>query len=315
MKNKNSAINRIRTKAVIAVLLAAVMLAACGEEEHSVEVSSSVTEGTRSNESIVLVPEKGGVDICGIDEFAIDYTNASEGYVVATYTGFNDNAMFQITAANSVTYTYYINPGDTVIPLCGGSATYRMVGFEGLGDNQYATLFTEDIDIEISNEFGPFLYPNEYVNFRADSKAVAQAREIASGCTCDLEVIAAMYNFITDNVVYDHEEAETVEKGYLPDVDEVLATKKGICFDYAALLTAMLRSQRIPTKMELGYAGDAYHAWVSTYVEDIGWINGMIQFDGADWTLMDPTFAANTNAKDLKKFIGDGSNYTIKYEY
>lgn len=315
MKSIFSPINRIRAKSVIAALIVVAVLSACGKEEHSVEVSSSVTVGTRSNESVVLEPKKGGTNICGIEDFAIDYTNASEGYLVATYTGQNDNAMFQITAGSAVTYTYYINSGDTVIPLCGGTDTYKLVGFEGIGDNQYATLFTENLDIEVTNEFGPFLYPNEYVKFTADSKAVAKAREIASGCTCDLEVIAAMYNFITDNVTYDHDEAETVEKGYLPDVDEVLATQKGICFDYAALLTAMLRSQRIPTKMELGYAGDAYHAWVSTYVEDIGWINGMIQFDGVDWTLMDPTFAANTNAKDLKKFIGDGSNYTTKYEY
>jgi len=80
-------------------------------------------------------------------------------------------------------------------------------------------------------------------------------------------------------------------------------------------MAAMLRSQRIPTKLEIGYAGDAYHAWVTTYVEDVGWINGIIQFDGNEWTLMDPTFAANADTKTLKKFVGDGSNYTIKYEY
>ena len=41
----------------------------------------------------------------------------------------------------------------------------------------------------------------------------------------------------------------------LPSVDETLKTKKGICFDYAALMTAMLRSQGIPTKLEIGYQG------------------------------------------------------------
>ena len=41
----------------------------------------------------------------------------------------------------------------------------------------------------------------------------------------------------------------------------------------------------------------------------------IIEFDGSSWSLMDPTFAANTNSKDLKKFIGDGSNYVLKYSY
>ena len=131
----------------------------------------------------------------------------------------------------------------------------------------------------------------------------------------DLEVVSEIYNFMIKNVVYDHEEAASVQSGYIPDVDEVLSTKTGICLDYAALMTTMLRSQRIPTRMEIGYAGTAYHAWLSTYIEDVGWVNGMIEFDGTDWSLMDPTFASNMKDKSLKDFIGDGSNYSVKYIY
>ena len=63
----------------------------------------------------------------------------------------------------------------------------------------------------------------------------------------------------------------------LPDIDEVMRRKQGICFDYSSLMAAMLRSQRIPTRLEFGYAGDAYHAWITTYIEDEGWINGIIE--------------------------------------
>ena len=49
--------------------------------------------------------------------------------------------------------------------------------------------------------------------------------------------------------------------------------EKGICFDYAALMTAMLRSQGIPTKLEIGYSGEVYHAWISTYIDEIGWVD------------------------------------------
>ena len=102
---------------------------------------------------------------------------------------------------------------------------------------------------------------------------------------------------------------------YIPNVDEILSKKTGICLDYAAVMASMLRSQKIPTRLEVGYAGEAYHAWISTYVEDQGWINGIIQFDGENWSIMDPTFAANTSEKELKKFIGDGSKYLVKYIY
>jgi len=50
-------------------------------------------------------------------------------------------------------------------------------------------------------------------------------------------------------------------------------------------------------------------------VDEIGWVNGIIEFDGTSWSLMDPTFAANSSESSLKKFIGDGSNYTVKYVY
>ena len=43
--------------------------------------------------------------------------------------------------------------------------------------------------------------------------------------------------------------------------------------------------------------------------------DNIIYFDGYDWKLMDPTFGASSDSKKLKKFIGDGSNYQVKYIY
>ncbi len=98
-------------------------------------------------------------------------------------------------------------------------------------------------------------------------------------------------------------------------MDETLASGTGICFDYAAVMSAMLRSQRIPTKLEVGYSGEAYHAWISTYIADIGWIDKIIEFNGNTWTLMDPTLAASNDRSAVGKYIGDGSNYVVKYSY
>ena len=98
-------------------------------------------------------------------------------------------------------------------------------------------------------------------------------------------------------------------------MDDTLASGTGICFDYAALMTAMLRSQNIPTKLEVGYSGDTYHAWISTYVDDKGWIDNIIEFDGKSWQLLDPTLAASNDKEAVKEYIGDGSNYIVKYTY
>ena len=104
--------------------------------------------------------------------------------------------------------------------------------------------------------------------------------------------------------------------GYLPVLDTVLKEKKGICFDYAALMTAMLRSQEIPCKLVVGYADEVYHAWISVWTEESGWIDGTIFFDGHAWHRMDPTFASSGNRSDsIMNYIGNGANYSAKYLY
>ena len=152
------------------------------------------------------------------------------------------------------------------------------------------------------------------MNFNADTQAVSTASEAVKEARSDLDAVSDIYHFVIENVVYDEEKAETVTSGYLPDVDETLSSGKGICFDYAALTAAMLRSQNIPTRLEIGYAGDIYHAWISVYVDEVGWIDKIIEFSGDGWTRMDPTFASgNDNSEKVLKYIGDGKNYNTQY--
>ena len=50
--------------------------------------------------------------------------------------------------------------------------------------------------------------------------------------------------------------------------------------------------------------------------EKDGWIDGVVYFDGTSWQRMDPTFAANgKQSSEIMRYIGDGSNYTVKYLY
>ena len=80
-------------------------------------------------------------------------------------------------------------------------------------------------------------------------------------------------------------------------------------------MTAMLRSQRIPAKLQVGYAGETYHAWISVYTEEDGWLDNVIQFDGNTWQLLDPTFASNNERSEVAEYVGDGDNYLLKYSY
>lgn len=275
--------------------------------------SSQDPKGSRDNTPVVLTGQADGTVTYGSESVTIDASHISEGYIMVSYTGTNEKVKLQITGPDEVVYTYDLHGDYETFPLTAGSGSYTVGVFENIEGTSYSTLFTQTIDVKIDDEFGPYLYANQYVNFNGDSKVVEKAEELSKPCNDDLEVIEQVYNYMISNFTYDYDKAESVQSGYLPDVDEVFETQTGICFDYAAVMAAMLRSQRIPTRLEVGYAGDVYHAWISTYIEEQGWVNGIIQFDGKNWELMDPTFASTSSKPE--DFITNTDEYITKFVY
>lgn len=275
--------------------------------------SSQGTKGSRDNTPVVLTGQADGTVTYGSEGVTIDASHISEGYIMVSYTGTNEKVKLQITGPDEVVYTYDLHGDYETFPLTAGSGSYTVGVFENIEGTSYSTLFTQTIDVKIDDEFGPYLYANQYVNFNGDSKVVEKAEELSKPCNDDLAVIEQVYNYMISNFTYDYDKAESVQSGYLPDVDEVFEAQTGICFDYAAVMAAMLRSQRIPTRLEVGYAGDVYHAWISTYIEEQGWVNGIIQFDGKNWELMDPTFASTSSKPE--DFITNTDEYITKFVY
>jgi len=265
---------------------------------------------------VVLENSADGSQVADGNGATIDYSNASDGYIMVKYDGDNPKIKSQITKDGEETYTYDIwpNKGFDAFPLSLDSGNYSVAVFLNVEGDKYSQAAAASVYAEIEDVFSPFLRPNQFSNFTSSTRAVAKGSEVAQGSKTDLGVIERVFIFITENVTYDYEKAATVESGYLPVVDETLSTGKGICFDYAALMTAMLRSQRIPCKLVVGYAGEAYHAWISVHVEGIGWVANMIQFNDDKWTFMDPTFAASGDTAD-PNVIGDGENYNPIYYY
>lgn len=263
----------------------------------------------------VLVPAADGTAVSGNEAIDIDLSNTSQGYLMTRYHGNSEKVKFFIITPDGVRYTYDL-PASTdwmALPFTAGSGTYTLDVREHVSDELYSNLFQEAVEVSLENEFNPFLYPNQYTWFTEDTQAVKKAAELTKGCSSGLDAVTQIYDYVIENIEYDNEKAAVVQSGYLPNVDNTLEDKKGICFDYAALMTAMLRSQGIPTKLEIGYSGDIYHAWINTYLEETGWVDHIIEFDGKNWSLIDPTLAAGNDSSSIKEYVGDGSNYTVKY--
>ena len=265
----------------------------------------------------VLTPSADGVTVYQNDLASIDASNTSQGYVMVKYNGTNEKVKLQITCPDQSCYTYLISDRGAydTFPLTAGNGSYALQVLENVAGDTYTVSLAQSINVNIEDEFLPFLYPNQYVNFHTDSKAVSKGSDIAKDTYSDLDVVQNIYNYVIKNISYDTEKAQNVSYGYVPDIDDTLSSKKGICFDYAALMTSMLRSQNIPTKLEVGYSGDAYHAWISTYIDDKGWVDDIIQFNGDSWQIMDPTLAATNDSAAVRKYVGDGSHYVVKYTY
>ena len=265
----------------------------------------------------VLTPSADGVTVYQNDFASIDASNTSQGYVMVKYNGTNEKVKLQITCPDQSCYTYLISDRGAydTFPLTAGNGSYALQVLENVAGDTYTVSLAQSINVNIEDEFLPFLYPNQYVNFHTDSKAVSKGSDLAKDTYSDLDVVQNIYNYVIKNISYDTEKAQNVSYGYVPDIDDTLSSKKGICFDYAALMASMLRSQNIPTKLEVGYSGDAYHAWISTYIDDKGWVEDIIQFNGDTWQIMDPTLAATNDSAAVKKYIGDGSHYVVKYTY
>ncbi len=235
------------------------------------------------------------------------------------YTGSSSKVKMRITGPNGIVYTYDLRAGQgfQAFPLTAGSGSYNINVFEHVVNSQYAMVMSRALKITLRDTLLPYLYPNQYVSYTDKSATVAKGEELAKTAASQMAVVQSVYNYVTSHLTYDHQKAAIVQPGYLPVVDSILASGKGICFDYAAVMATMLRTQNIPTRLEIGYVtGGLYHAWISVYLPEKGWLNGVIYFDGVTWKLMDPTFASSgNNSKSVLQFIANTKNYSVKYVY
>ncbi len=314
-----------RTMVLVPILCLALIFSGCTDiiaeqlaQNTETEQAAENSGPPRDTTPKVLTPTATGENVINGNASIIDISNVNSGFVMVQYTGTKEKIKVQVRHDGGEPYTYDLNTSGNydVLPLTTGNGSYTLTVNENITGTQYAVVDTAAFDVSLVNEYEPFLYPNQYVNFTESSQIVSKGSELAQNTYTDLDVVQKVYSYVTDNVEYDYVKAETVETFYLPDVDETLSTKKGICFDYASLMTAMLRSQGIPTQLVIGYAGTAYHAWISVYTPETGWLDNIIQFDGTEWVILDPTFASTGGSNpQLAEYIGDGQNYNALFFY
>jgi len=287
-------------------------------ENVLIEEEAAILSKSPGAVSLMLKAKASGTLVKKNEYSMIDYSNVSDGYIMVKYMESTTKKIkAQVTGPSGVVYTYNVTPKKyEVFPLSDGKGTYKTTIYQNISKSSYLEVLSLSFPVMLIDEYAPFLMPNQYVNYKENSQVVKKADSLTKGVTKPFVKVKKIYHYVVNNFTYDNKKAKSVKSGYLPNLDSVLKEKKGICFDYAAVMTAMLRSQGIPTKLVVGYSKNAYHAWISVYINDSGWIDGIIYFDGKTWKLMDPTYASSgKSSKAILKYIGDGSNYKAKYLY
>lgn len=244
----------------------------------------------------------------------IDTSHVSEGYVAASATN-SARLKFQVVRGDA-SYNYDL-PGDgtpIVCPLNMGNGTYTFRIMQNTSGNNYVEIASAQANVQMTDEFEPYLRPNQFCSFTDSSQCVQQARQLAADAANEGDVVRAVYQWVVGNITYDYDKAAELATatGYIPDPDATLAARSGICFDYASLSAAMLRSLGIPCQVITGYVApdQLYHAWNMVYINGT-WVSVEFSINPDEWTRMDLTFAA----ADSGGTTGDGTGYTDRYVY
>jgi hypothetical protein len=227
-----------------------------------------------------------GEHIASNSSAIIDFSNSTEGFIIVSYTGGSSNDIIvRITkdgkriGHDGNGYLYRINNNGTseTIVLSEGNGVYTVCILRRSANGSATTILTQRIEVSLRHEFLPFLQPNKYVNYTTEGAVADLATQLLRDCPRRTTI--ATFNYVSRNIRYDFALVENgIPYWYEPNLEELLeVTRMGVCFDFASLMTAVLRLNNIPTKMIFGWAqveGEErfFHAWVNVYLPDYGWV-------------------------------------------
>ena len=303
---------KIRITLILLIACITLLYSGCARGSEIENPDISDTELNMLFDSLLTHPVLAP-DECPDEIICTDYS--SQGLLRICYQGNTDAKLKLQVMADDSTIVYNL-AGDGYVedfPLQYGDGEYTARIMENTVDDQYLIIESKTFFVTLSDENAVYLNAVQNVDWDYDMVPIDDVRYIIAksllaanksglefSCTDDL------YNYIINNIDYDKQKVFDLLYDYLPNIEQTYVDGKGICYDYASLTAAMLRSINIPTKLVKGYASynpDIYHAWNEIFLD-------------GQWIVVDPTRDAalrkSGTSIDMKK---DGNNYTTVYEY
>ncbi|WP_229522179.1 transglutaminase-like domain-containing protein [Paenibacillus monticola] len=242
----------------------------------------------------------------GIETGWLNTSQLNQGIIGVQYDVPKDKRIKLMITKGSSSYTYnlYASGQTEIFPLQQGNGSYKVSVLENTTGNKYKALYSEVVDLSLNDANAVYLSSVQNVKWSSSNKAILKAKQLTLGKSTDQEKVKAIYNYIVANVQYDYSLASSVTTDYIPNIDNTLASKKGICYDYSSLFAAMLRSVDVPAKLVMGNSTyvTQYHAWNEVL------LNGK-------WVTIDTTVDAGlVKSNKAVELIKNSSKYTaVKY--
>jgi len=213
-------------------------------------------------------PEPTGEEVVTKKKVVIDSSNAEQGYFMAMHEKCSGTLKLRVLK-DDIIYTYDLNnEGEyETFPLQLGDGKYTCTIYKHVESNKYSKEAEISLEVEMENEFAPYLVPSQYVYYEPEFKAVEESMRLCEGLETDVEIYNAIIDYIRANFIYDYERAASNPGFYLGDVEGCFETRTGLCQDLSAMTACMLRVQGVPCQMVIGYADKYYHAWNKVYLD------------------------------------------------
>lgn len=307
---KNSALMHKATLRTFISIFMLLSLSLCGCAQQSMAEQESEEDYTLPDVRLTVFNEEEAVSERNV---FIDVSSANAGYVMTR--AISSSALKFQMLCNDGSYNYDMPSDGTAVafPVNMGDGLYTLRVMEQVEGSTYIELFSTQVDVVLDSEFEPFLSPSVYCDFSEDSACVTLARDLAKDAKSQAAAAEAIYSWITSNIDYDSNKASAMQNatGYTPHPDDTLSSQTGICFDYASLAAAMLRSVGIPTKIVTGYVanGSIYHAWNMVYLQG-KWVNVGFTVPPREWSRIDATFASSGPS-----VVGGKKDYVDRFTY
>ena len=224
---------------------------------------------------------------CGTEKSLDEYTtifNNNTFEIVEKYPGIldityklNDTGVVLIVNNSSdrlKEYKYILDAHESnTISLTEGAGTYSIKLHNVKSDGNSTGIITktfENIEVILNkeDENSVFNKNTTLVNFKDNTEIIDEVFK-------DTNDVDEIYVYF-ENMGYNYELADKISSGiiteYTVNISDTIREQRGICYDIATSMTAVLRYKGYKAQMVYGYVNNTYHAWVNVLL-DGQWIS------------------------------------------